>query len=311
MIESNSNRLEIRSEVCRSIEQSNRLKKSKQKSNFMNKVVVANIIASKRIPFAGCLNFLLLKYSSINRLTIVDQQKISNRTVLISLSTFHVAVLMGGLKGEPSHDSISKGKDKKNIMNWMMNLGYKFTKLLIILDPVKNFLYKSKTASILLFLNWLTVSYYSKNLEVSLDAMSVYSSFVICYVLYHLRMLPTIKDFVDACDFPGVSVPIITSGFVDIHVNGLNIQAMREKSDEIKREARFNFLDNNCASVVIDCLKAGLTNEQVKTLPQQCSISTPMDVGDMIDFIIDHEYVELIDQEDNADDQWFDALEYL
>ena len=309
MIDSNPNRIEMRGEHRYSIAQSS---SSREKSIFKNMFVTNSIIFSKHIPFKNFSSFYFGKDLDVSEK--IDPKKISDRTTVVTLSSDHVAVLMGGFQEESNHDSVSQEEVERNSMNW--NCGTESTEdaYLTIKSVLSKLLYKYKLGFLLYSLPLCVIAYKRRNANFSFsyNVLRYFPALAMYLVFTRLNLLPKINEFFEVMDIVGKSESInMSARYLAVHLKGLNVQSMRKKSDEIKKEKIFNLFNNNCSTTVIKCLRAGLTNEQVKTLPKQCSIATPMDVGDMIDFIIDHKYVELIDQQDNADDQWFDALDCL
>ena len=220
MIESHANRLEIKSETCHSTKQSNSTKK---KSDFKSRVVAKNIPFSNYIPFGGCLNFWFSDYRE--NVTTLDLKKISNKTAVVTLSSYHVAVIMGGFKEEPRNSNISQEQSNRNIMNWGLAGDVK-EQPSGLFEIIKNPLYKGKIAYLAFMFNYLAILYCREYADPSFycDVISASLSPVICFALHRLRMLSVINDFVATFDNLGSNHSISSGRFVSMPVNGLDVQ---------------------------------------------------------------------------------------
>ncbi|WP_257263661.1 hypothetical protein [Endozoicomonas sp. ONNA2] len=105
----------------------------------------------------------------------------------------------------------------------------------------------------------------------------------------------------------GRSVDSLKEGtYKPIPLVGLDTCAMRKRASEIKEKGEYNPITKNCAWAVLECIKSGLPTEVLKNLPSTGLYVTPTDVENIVNFLVNNNYL-LLGEMDEEGVAWFDA----
>ena len=245
----------------------------------------------RRINVSGLIGAYLKNV--ITTSASVCAEDIDPQTTIVTVNNRHSGILMGGYSRDDDYD-----EKASHVLIWSVMPNTKK-----MCDSLKAYGPSTLIANILSYI----AVYYLPPLGL-LDHITSLATTAGIFGLLEITPIKPITALIRLGDREGFSPgKIHRSTFHPVALNGLNVQAMIAKANDIKRVGFYNLYTDNCASAVMAVIKAGLPEQLLPQLPPDPYVITPSAICDLMEFLVANDHVQLGDIDDEGV-AWFDAL---
>lgn len=237
-------------------------------------------------PFNGSIQ--AFQKNKIDKPSQVIPEKIPDDVVVLLVNNRHPSIVLGGFDSTQSNPN-AKADMEKHIFSWFpKDAGNANTKMYIAAAGAT-----AVNEAIYQFLK-------AKELPCPRPLAGLMCLATVSMIAYTDNPL---KDMIiSSLSTRGRNSPSIHDRVAAIPMKGLDVKAMQDKAEEIKKKGEFFMLGTNCSRSVLEILKAGLPKDAIKSLKEPAGWVTPTDVENIADFLAEQHMVErgTIDPEGNV-----------